>query len=269
MATIYTMLEAENPMSVRQVFYRMVSDGHIEKTEAAYKGTICRLLALMRRERVLPFDWLADSTRWMRKPRSYSSLEECLRITALTYRRALWDDQNARVEIWLEKDALAGVLYQETQKWDVPLMVTRGYPSLSFLHGAALEIEASDKPTFLYYFGDHDPSGIDIDRKVEEDIRDFAPGVDLNFKRVAVLPEQIGELNLPTRPTKKTDSRSKTFQGESVEVDAIPSAKLLDLVLDCVARHIDPDQLAATERIEKLERETLSGLRYPDEGAES
>ena len=264
-ATIYDTLEADHPMTVRQVFYWLVSDGVIEKTEAEYKTTICRLLTVMRRERVLPFDWLADSTRWMRKPTTYSGLERCLKITAQTYRRSLWDDQDARVEIWLEKDALAGVLYQETQEWDVPLMVTRGYPSLSFLHGAAMEIEASDKPTHLYYFGDHDPSGVDIPRKVEEDIRDFAPEVELSFERVAVLSDQIEKWKLPTRPTKKTDSRSKTFQGESVEVDAIPLIKLRELVRDCIERHIDPYQLAETQRIEELERASLLSLAYPDE----
>jgi len=67
-------------------------------------------------------------------------------------------------------------------------MVTRGYPSLSYLYSAAEALEAEEKPCFLYYVGDHDPSGLDIPRRVEEDLRRFAPEVDLHFERVAVTP---------------------------------------------------------------------------------
>ena len=97
------------------------------------------------------------------------------------YRRSLWNDQDAYVEVWLEKDALAGVLYEVTDTWDVPLMVTVGYPSLSYLHEAAEQIAAKDKPAYLYYFGDHDPSGIDITCLVEDGIREFAPDAEIYF----------------------------------------------------------------------------------------
>src|SRR5262249_13758807 len=198
----------------------------IAKTEMEYKTTVVRLLTDMRLSGKIPFGWIADNTRWMRKPRSYSSMEEALRRTAETYRRSLWDNQDGYVEVWLEKEALAGVLVEETGPWDVPLMVTRGYPSLSYLYEAACAIRALDKPAHLYYFGDYDPSGMDITRNVEERLRQFAPEAQIHFARVAVTPEQINELQLPTRPTKKTDSRSRSFDGESVEVDAIPPRQL-------------------------------------------
>ena len=254
---IYDTIATDPPMTVRQVFYQLVSQGVIDKNEAEYKGTVVRLLGLMRREHEIPFGWIADSTRWMRKPDTFSSMESLLQDTARTYRRSVWDDQDAYVEIWLEKEALAGVLYKETEIWDVPLMVTRGYPSLSFIHGAAEAIEYEDKPVFLYYFGDHDPSGVDIPRKVETDLREFAPNAEIHFECVAVTPEQIVALDLPTRPTKKTDSRSRNFEGESVEVDAIPPADLRQLVHDCIEQHIDPHVLAETKRIEELEKESL------------
>ncbi len=73
----------------------------------------------------------------MRKPRSFSGIEHAIEATARTYRRALWDDTDAYAEIWLEKDALAGVVVDVTEKYDVPLMVARGYSSLSFLYSAA------------------------------------------------------------------------------------------------------------------------------------
>jgi hypothetical protein len=267
---IFEVLIAENPMTVRQVYYQLVSKGVIEKTENEYKQTVVRLLALMRRAGSIPFGWIADNTRWMRKPQTDSSLEAALRRTAEAYRRSVWDGQNAYVEVWLEKDALAGVLYDETASWDVPLMVTRGYPSLSYLHEAAEAIKAQGKPTYLYYFGDHDPSGLDIPRKVEEDIRDFAPGAEIHFEPVAVTAQQIEELGLPTRPTKKKDSRSHGFQGESVEVDAIPPGVLRDLVRDCIVRHVDQRALEVTRVAEASERQVLNRLAaMTDRGAPS
>jgi hypothetical protein len=263
---IYSVTQAQHPMTVRQVFYQLVSIGAIEKTEAEYKQTVVRLLTLMRRSRELPFGWIADNTRWMRKPRTYSSLEHMLALTAETYRRALWSDQDVYTEIWLEKDALAGVLYQETEHYDVPLMVTRGYSSLSYLYEAAEAIGAQAKPAFLYYFGDFDPSGLDITRSVERGIREFAPGADIYFERVAVTREQVETLNLPTRPTKKTDSRSKNFTGESVEVDAIPPTVLRGLVKECIEKHIDRRALARTRRIEVAERETLVAIQQQMQG---
>ena len=268
-SAMFEALETDHPMTVRQVFYRMVSDQVIEKTEAEY-NTVCRLLATMRRTGDVPFDWLADATRWMRKPTTHSSMERMLHRTVQTYRRAIWDEQDAYVEIWLEKDALAGVLYDVTWEWDVPLMVTRGYPSLSFLYSAAEAIAAQDKPCFLYYFGDHDPSGVDIPRKVEADLREFAPDAEIHFRRVAVLPIQIMAWKLPTRPTKKSDTRSKGFEGKSVELDAIPSHKLRNLVLGCVTKHIDQEVYQRTLEAEEAERESLRMMinGFEDGGAD-
>lgn len=255
---IYETVAADPPMTVRQVFYQLVTKGVIAKSESEYKTTVVRLLGDMRREGELPFRWIADGTRWQRKPRSHNSLADMLEGQATLYRRDIWRDQDAYVEIWLEKEALAGVLYKATAEWDVPLMVTRGYPSLSYLNNAAEAIDAEGKPAFLYYFGDHDPSGVDIPRKVEEDLRTFAPEADITFERVAVTPALIEDLGLPTRPTKKTDSRSKSFVGESVEVDAIPPAMIRQMVSDCIEQHVDQDRLDAAKRVEELERETLA-----------
>jgi len=256
---IIAALKVDWPMTVRQVFYRLVSAFVIDKTELAYKGVV-RQLGSMRLARTIPFNWIADSTRWMRKPRTDSSLELMLRRTCEAYRRSVWDNQDVYVEIWLEKDALAGVIDQVTSKWDVPLMVTRGYPSLSYLYSAAEAIEAKGKPAYLYYYGDHDPSGCDITRNVEERLREFAPTAEIHFQRMAVNPDQIKSMGLQTRPTKPTDTRNKNFKGESVEVDAIPPKELRSNVSGCITQHIDRhvyDELLATE---KAERETLGGF---------
>jgi hypothetical protein len=258
---ISTVLTNEHPMTVRQVFYQLVSLGVIGKTEAEYKSTVVRLLTVMRQDGDIPFEWIADNTRWMRKPRTYSSLGDMMELTKETYRRALWHDQDSYVEIWLEKDALSGVLYQKTELWDVPLMVTRGYPSVSYLFEAAQAIATCAKPVYLYYFGDFDPSGVDITRAVEHGIRKFAPLAEIHFARVAVTVEQIEALRLPTRPTKATDSRSKNFKGESVEVDAIPPATLRAIVGACIEQHIDEQVLERTRETERREREMLETIQ--------
>jgi hypothetical protein len=248
------------PMTVRQVSYRMVSMGQIEKTEAEYKGTVCRLLADMRRDGQIPYYWIADNTRWQRRPRTFSSLVQALEHTSATYRRSIWDDQTAYVAIWLEKDALSGVLLDVTMRWDVPLMVTRGFSSLSFLYGAAETIAQAGKPAYLYYFGDRDPSGVAIDRKVEQELRALAPTAEIHFERVAVTPEQVVTLGLPTRPTKTSDSRSRTFEGDSVELDAIDPDTLRQMVEDCIVRHVDQEARRRVALVERTERMTLVEL---------
>lgn len=253
------VLAEESPATVRQVFYRLVVSSAIDKSEAGYK-TVCRLLAEMRREGRVPYSAIADNTRWMRKPDTWSSLEDALESTQATYRRALWDEQDVYVEIWLEKDALAGVLLGITSKWDVPLMVSRGFASLSFLHSAAETIREVDKPAHLYYFGDHDPSGVIIDRKIEETLREMAPDAEIHFKRVAVLEHQIKTLGLPTRPTKKKGTHAKTFTGDSVEVDAIAPSELRQMAEFCIARHIDLKTYRRTRRAEMAERDTLAEM---------
>lgn len=259
---IADILEEDNPATVRQVYYRLVSAGVIEKTEQEYKRTV-RLLTAMRHDEEVPMEWIADYTRWMRKPRTFESGEDALRSTAQLYRRALWSSQPVYVEVWLEKDALSGVVVEETDPYDVPLMVTRGYPSVSFLHAAAEVIRGyarRGKPAVLYYLGDHDPSGVDIPRFVEERIREYAPEAEIDFQRLAVTPAQIEAWDLPTRPTKRTDTRARNFDGGSVEVDAIPPAQLRQLVRESIESNIDQRALDVVRVAEASEREALLAL---------
>jgi hypothetical protein len=133
------------PMTVRQVFYQATVRGLVEKAESGY-GKVQADLTVMRRARELPYDWLADNTRWQRKPRTFDSVEDALRNTAAFCRKALWNEADSYVEIWLEKDALAGVVYPVTSMYDVPLMVARGYASLSFLYSAAEANQRARRP---------------------------------------------------------------------------------------------------------------------------
>src|SRR5690606_26195753 len=127
---LYDIVSEMKPMTVRQVFYQATVRGVVEKSEAGY-AKVKTDLGLMRKAGELPYDWLADNTRWQRKPRTFSSIEQALLDTARFYRKSLWTDASAYVEVWLEKDALAGVVMPITSMYDVPLMVARGYASLS------------------------------------------------------------------------------------------------------------------------------------------
>jgi hypothetical protein len=254
------IIAAMRPMTVRQVFYQATIRGIVEKSEAGYTK-VQTDLTLMRRAGDLPYNWLADNTRWQRKPDTFDSVEEALRETARSYRKSLWTDADAYVEIWLEKDALSGVIYPITSMYDVPLMVARGYASLSFLHSAAEYINGLVVPTYIYHLGDHDPSGVNAGEKIEETLQEMAPDADIYFERIAVTEEQIITWNLPTRPTKKTDTRSKSFGSDiSVELDAIEPDRLRQLVQDAIEEHLPPEQYNILKVAEQSEREIISKL---------
>lgn len=257
-SALYEIVRDQQPVTVRQVFYQAVSRGLIEKSEREYKNTAGRLLVNMRREGIIPYSWITDATRWMRKPKTYDGLGQALYEMARYYRRSLWSDAPVYVEVWCEKDALAGVLYEVTDEYDVPLMVGRGFSSLSYLHRAAEDMRAEGKPVHIYYFADRDPSGLAAMRVAERELRAFAPDVELHFHLAAVTWEQVEQWNLPTRPTKRTDTRAKRYGNKpSVELDAIPPDLLRALVRECIERHIDRGVLWRLEQIEREERRGL------------
>ena len=291
---IFALCQRYKPMTVRQLFYALTVRGLIDKTEQEYKN-IVKWTKDLRLSGCLPWEWLADNTRWMHKPKTYGGMADMLERSQQSYRRALWDPaKNPHyVEVWLEKDALTGVFYDVTSEFDVPLMPCRGYPSLSFLRNAAETIywnldqrlETHDSPlATIYYFGDFDPSGVDISRSTEKRLREFLKDISIEnregddlidaliidligggiqdffrFERVAVNHEQIETMGLPTRPTKKSDSRSKNFGHEvSVEVDAIDPDTLRGMIRGCISPHIDQDELDRLRVIEAQERQSLN-----------
>lgn len=244
------------PMTVRQVFYQATVRGLVEKEESGY-AKVQTDLVVMRRDGSLPYDWLADNTRWQRKPRTFDSMEEAVQETARFYRKSLWANADAYVEIWLEKDALAGVVLPVTSMYDVPLMVARGYASLSFLHSAAEHMATVGKPVYVYHLGDFDPSGVNAGEKIEQTLREMAPQADIHFERLAVTPDQITALSLPTRPTKVSDSRAKKFGKISVELDAIHPQTLRDMVEAAINQHLPQDEYRILREAERSERDIL------------
>ncbi len=261
-AAIIAAVNADHPVSLRGVYYRVVSAGAIPKTDAGYR-LIGRQLVKLRKAGQVPYPWITDGTRLLRKPQSWDRLEEMLSDAAASYRRALWNDQDAEVIVLSEKEAISGAIYPVTARWDVELAITRGYSSETFTHSIADTVSwntTAGKTTFLYQLGDHDPSGVDAWRAFEQRIREFAPGADAVFQRLAVTPEQILDLGLPTRPTKTKDTRARGFVGESVEVDAIPAATLRSLLEDAIVQHLDPEAYRLTMSVEDSERAILTEM---------
>jgi len=244
---------------VRQVFYQATVRHFVDKSEAGYNKVQTNLVH-MRRSGELPYEWLADNTRWVRRPTTYDSVQAAFDDTARFYRKALWRDIDSCVEVWLEKDALSGVITPITEIYDVPLYVARGYASLSFLHSAAEYLKVLSVPAYIYHLGDFDPSGVNAGEKIEQTLREMAPDADIIFERIAVNEDQISDWSLPSRPTKMTDSRSKGFGDISVELDAIAPQDLRDLVETTIQRHLPIEQLEILQVAEQSERTMIRGL---------
>lgn len=241
-------------MTVRQMFYRLLNNGY-PKSEKFY-SRVQRNMLYMREAGTLPFSFVADNTRACYRPDTYTGLRQMLEKTKIFYRRQLWHDAGVNVEIWLEKEALRSVFWRVTEKYDVPLFITRGFSSVSFVQSAAEEIKNRTNPTFVYLFTDHDPSGDEVARSIESRMKQFGATDNAVFKRAGLTPEQIYKYNLPERPTKKS-THSKGFKGKSVELDAMEPQDLRNTVEQCILRHIDPEQLAKIKVTEEAEKETL------------
>ena len=147
---------------------------------------------------------------------------------------------------------------EETNPYDVPLMVAKGFASETYLYEAAETIADKDKPAYIYAFFDRDPSGAHSAKHIERKLREFAPDAEVHFELVAVTPQQIEEWDLTTRDTKRGDNRhARNFVGDSCELDSIPPDKLRGLVRECIERHIDPDHLNTLRVAEASERSAL------------
>jgi hypothetical protein len=274
---IYDILEEYHPMTVRALFYQLVARKLICKSEKEYDNVAVRLSGEMREEnllpeverhgRTLPWEWIVDQSRWVRKPRSYASLAEALEETAEYYRADMWREQPSYVEVWCEKATLSGLIYPITSKYDVPFYCTGGFSSKTFLHEAAEGIAAIGKATYILILGDHDPSGESIDESLRYRMGRYAPSAEIYFHKLAVTEEQIVEYNLPTRPTKTArNSHAKGHaeywqEQESVEVDALPPGVLEDILEYAITCHIDKAAAQETEQKQIASRVTIGAFK--------
>ncbi len=254
---IYAELQKLHPQTLRGVFYVLESAGIVEKSEAGYR-MVARLSGSMRLSGELPFQWLADNTRFTLLHDSFNNMVDFLDHAQKLYRRDLLATSEVYIEIWTEKDAIASLLSDAAGHFDVPVFVNRGYPSLTYLYNSAMNIANIGKPCYIYYFGDSDPSGKDIERVTEKRLREFAPSAEIHFERAAVNDDQIRLLNLHTRPPKKSDPRNNNYSGPIVEVDAVRADILQDICMERIAQHISQEKMTRLRMIEAEENQTLN-----------
>jgi hypothetical protein len=261
---IVAILKPDHPMTVRQVFYQLVVRGTIEKTEEEYQGTVIRLLTDLRMNGGVSFSWITDESRRRRINRTYNSIADAARDTARFYRRNALHECPDYVEVWSEKEALAGVIESAAEDYDVPIIVSKGMPSITQLYGTARQIARAaraGKQTYIYQFGDHDPSGVLIPQTIERRLDQLCEKLGCQppiIERVALTEEQIAEFDLPTRPTKREGNpHAKQFEGDSVELDALPAGELRELVRARIEQHVSAETLAVLRTAEDSERELL------------
>jgi hypothetical protein len=191
-------------------------------------------------------DWNAieDRTRNLQSGAHWSSPNSIVRACASQYAVDMWDDQDNYVEVWVEKDALIGVLEGICQELDVPYFACRGYTSQSEMWGAAqrlIEKEGEGKETTIVHLGDHDPSGIDMSRDIQDRLEMF--GSSATIKRIALTFDQVHEYEPPPNPAKTTDARYRSYADlygdESWELDALEPRVIVDLIREAVESKID------------------------------
>jgi len=253
------------PVTVRQVFYQAVNRGLVPKSETKGYRVVQRRLVALREAGDIPYGNIVDGTRYVHGHRRYHDLDEFTTYAAGLYRKDYWSTSEVNVEVWLEKDALKGVLVPTVvNECGLGLHVTRGFASITYLQEAAEDIESDGRPTYVYVLTDFDPSGVSIAEKVEEELKTRAPDSEIVVERLAVDRAQIDLWNLPTRPTKASDTRASKFWRvygtDSVELDAIPPDELRKLVRDAIDSHMEPWRLRQFRIVEREERETLRSM---------
>jgi hypothetical protein len=278
------VLEQEHPMTLRQLYYRLVSAGALANSQKEYK----RLGNVMTRAREggeVPLEWIVDHVRATLKPSSWTGLADFAETVRDGYRKDFWASLDHHVEVFVEKDAVAGTVQPVTEEFDIRLHVCRGYSSISFAGEVADLWRKVSKPIFAYYLGDFDPSGFDLERDLREKLERYSGktiltqtgdlmdaglgyhfrrgllGSNVLWERLAVREDDFYEHELVRLPVKRSDMRARAFVEEygedCAEVDAIPPTELRQRVREAIEGHIDPDRWARLRRPEELEQQTL------------
>lgn len=263
----------EYRLTLRQLYYQLVVQNvfaNLQKNYAKLSG----LLGEARMTGLCDWDVIEDRIRVPRFPNEWSDIEDAMSTLINVYRRKRWLDQENYVEVWVEKDALSGVLEPITHDYHVHLLVNRGYSSISAMHDAALRfksMERDGKTCFLPYFGDHDPSGEDMVRDIKNRLEEFGCAVEV--RKVALTREQVDEHQLPPNPAKTTDPRARGYIEEhgdqSWELDALPPATLNELLTNALDELVDADLFDVQKELENRDKETMAsfGKEHADKEA--
>lgn len=250
------ILEGYNPMTLRQVYYQLVAKHIIDNSRNEYQK-LSNALVKARKENLIAWEWIEDRTRTPRQPSMWQDLTDFLGTVRHSYRKDIWTSQPIYLEVWLEKEALAGIFEEITQEYGVTLVVGHGYNSWSALKEAE---ERFINGSVIAYFGDFDPSGEDICRAISAGLSQL--GVYPEVTKVALTKEDVLTYNLPPDFTKKTDTRSKAFiekYGDmAVELDALPLPILQQRIREAIEKNLSA--LEAIRAQEKLEGQELASL---------
>lgn len=259
------------PLTLRQIYYQLVSQLAIQNRLGAYKR-LSRVLSNARIAGLVPWEAMEDRSRSMLESGGWSDVrsfvDDELARFCVGYRRDLMQGQARRLEIWVEKDALASIIHRVAFEYCVPVIVARGFSSTSYVKQCADRINASrlsaGQLTHVLYFGDFDPSGWEMPEAMQRKLIDRLDVCPASFliERCALLPEQIEQYELPEDPDamKEADSRTAKFLelfGEDVspvELDALHPEALQEIVRDAITRRLNLAEFARQRDVEESER---------------
>ncbi|MFD6967402.1 hypothetical protein [Streptomyces sp. NPDC059949] len=250
------------PLTIRQVWYSLISDAVLAKESRTYKRLI-EVIGMGRRSGRIPWEALRDDTELKAEPVFYAGPDDfhaALRQAAEGYRLDRQTGQPIRLEVWSETAGMVSQLRAVAEPYGVPVYSGSGFNGLPAKRTAALRMAADPRPVRVFVVSDWDPSGVHLFSALAEDVAAFAavdaPGSEVVFERLAVTEQQIEEHRLPTAPTKATDNRS--FTGSSTtQAEALPPDVLASVVRDAITIRRDPLILAELLNREERERRAL------------
>lgn len=249
--TLTQIVRGGAPMSVRHAFYQAVGLALVPKTQNGYQKVQREVLRL-RRGGLIGYADIVDGTRYVRQSQSHDSISDALYETSRTYRRNLWSDSPYQVEVWAESDSIAGTAWPAVDEWGLPLFVTRGYASETFLWNSARQWYGD---VVVLYIGDHDPHGVLIEEVARDRMEEFS-GASVEWRRIAVTAEQVIEYALPT-----------SYGGHGVEAEALGADTLRELLRDAITEYVDEAKVGAIRAAEDSEREVLMQIVEAKGGA--
>lgn len=250
------------PLSVRQIFYRLVGRFDYEKTEAAY-ARLSEALVRARRARLIDFDSIRDDGVVTISPDCYQSVEHFwdeAAKQARSYRRDRETGQPQRIELWCESAGMLPQLARVADAFSVPVYSASGFLSLTATRQIADRALEGTCPTVLLHVGDLDPSGESIFEAIAADAAAFVEAdrvvqtLRIEPVRVALTVEQVSAYNLPTAPAKATDGRSAKWQGGTCQVEALAPDDLAAIVQEAIMSRMDLDRLAREVDLETDDR---------------
>ena len=257
---IISLCKNHQPLSVRQLFYLLVTRGYIEKTEKAYKQVI-RLSGELRTSGELPFRWIRDDSRRRMGMSLHKSAADALRDASEHFAYDFQIMQPIRLEVWCEKETLSGVLWPTCAKYRIDLLPCKGMPSLTYRHEAAMAANLDGRPFNVIYVGDSDPTGEMIDPTINRFMDEYLKVEWLGIERIAVTDEQRTAMSLPTRPPKETGARAgRHAEIGCVEVEAIPPDALRRILAKSLEANLDMDALRRAHLEDDAQRETLEAM---------